>query len=68
MRTGSMSLSELGDTLADHDQARLDEYFETVNLEEVVREGGKREAETLFIGYSSLWECRELSTTRSAER
>jgi hypothetical protein len=33
-----------------HDQARLEEYLEAVNLEAVVRKGGETGAETLFIG------------------
>jgi hypothetical protein len=47
--------SEFGDALEGYDRARLEEYWEavnleTVNLEAVVQEAGAMRAETLFIG------------------
>jgi len=39
-----------------------------VNLVAVDREACAMDADTLFIGILVLWECRELSTTRSTER
>jgi hypothetical protein len=44
-------LCEFGDALGGHDRARLEEYMEAVNLEEVVREGSATGAETPFVGY-----------------
>jgi hypothetical protein len=46
--------SKFGDVLGGRDQARLEEYWEAVNLEvvnleAVVREGGRTGAETLFF-------------------
>jgi hypothetical protein len=43
-------LSEIRDALGGHDHARMEEYFETVNLEKVDLEGGASGAETLLIG------------------
>jgi len=40
----------LGDALGGRDRAGLEEYWEAVILEVVVREGGAMGAETLFIG------------------
>jgi hypothetical protein len=42
--------SNIRDAYGGHDRARMEEYFEAVNLEPVDREGGTPEAETLFIG------------------
>jgi hypothetical protein len=42
-------LSEFGDALGGHDRARLEQYMEVVTLEEVVWEGGRTGAVTLFI-------------------
>jgi hypothetical protein len=43
-------LYKLRDALGGYDRARLEEYWEAVNLEAIVREGGATGAETLFIG------------------
>jgi hypothetical protein len=43
-------LSEFGDALGGHDQSRLEEYLEVVDLQAVDQEGGAMAAETLFIG------------------
>jgi len=43
-------LSKCGDALRDHDQLKIEEYLEAVNLEAAVREGGITVAETLFLG------------------
>ena len=43
-------MSEIRDALGEDDRARMEEYFEAVNLERVDREGGAPGAETLFIG------------------
>jgi len=40
----------VGDTLGGHDQSRLQEYFEVVDLEAVDQEGGAMAAVTLCIG------------------
>jgi len=40
----------LGDALGDHDCPRLEEEWEAVDLEAVLREGGVMGTETLFIG------------------
>jgi len=40
----------LEDALGGRDQARLEEYWEEVNMEAVVQDGGATGAETLFIG------------------
>jgi len=42
--------SEFGDALGGHNQARLEEYLEVVNLEVVVWEASVTGADTLFIG------------------
>jgi hypothetical protein len=47
-------LSEFGDALGGHNRARLEQYMEVVNLEEVVWEGGKTGAVTLFISYIGM--------------
>jgi len=36
--------------MGENDRARMEEYFEAVNLEQVDWEGGAPGAETLFIG------------------
>jgi len=41
---------KFGDPLGGHDQSRLEEYLQAVNLEAVDREGGTTGAETLFNG------------------
>jgi len=43
-------LREFGDALGDHDEARLEEYLEVVNLEALVQERGVTGAETVSIG------------------
>jgi len=43
-------LVQLGAALVGKDEARLEEYMETVNLEVVVLEGGVWEAATIFTG------------------
>jgi hypothetical protein len=42
--------SEVGDAVGGHDQSRLVEYLEVVDLEKVDWEGGVMAAVTLFIG------------------
>jgi hypothetical protein len=42
--------SDFGDAFGGHDQLRLEEYLELVDLEAVDREGGATAAVTLLIG------------------
>jgi hypothetical protein len=48
--TWRLSSREFADTQGSHDQTRLEEYMEAVNLEAVIQEEGTTGAETLFIG------------------